>query len=100
MIPPCRYCDGAGFTVLDDQFYEWTTEGVCPRCEGSQLDEAWQVAIASDRPGFARIRIAYGAHAAARPLVDTEMVAEAAELLLGLVGTSNRRGLIIRDRRP
>lgn len=99
MIPPCRYCDGAGQAKA--------VRGVgsvrlvtCPRCDGSQLDEAWQVAISSDRPGFARIRIAYGAHAAARPLVDTEMVAEAAELLLTVLGSGNRRGLIIRDRRP
>lgn len=96
MIPSCRYCDARGKVDSRDSFVPVP----CPRCEGSQLDEAWQVAIASDRPGFARIRIAYGAHAAARPLVDTEMVAEAAELLLAVLGSGNRRGLIIRDRRP
>ncbi len=95
MIPPCRYCDGLG-----DQLDSGLAAGPCPRCEGSQLDEAWQFSFASDRPGFAKVRIAYGAHAAARPLMDHELPAEAAELLLTVLGAGNRRGLIIRDRRP
>ena len=99
MIPPCRNCDGAGATVLDDQFPTWTTETTCARCQGSQLDEAWQFTLTGERPGFVKVRIAYGAHFAARPLADVELPTEAADLLCDVLGGRIRRGLILRDKR-
>lgn len=98
MIPPCRYCDGSGLSQPDapDVMEHRRT---CPRCEGSQLDEAWGFTFASERPGYSKVRIAYGAHAASRPLADVELPTEAADLLSDVLGGRIRRGLILRDKR-
>lgn len=100
MIPPCRNCDGRAYA------YDATGESgpniqavACARCQGSQLDEAWQFTLTSERAGFAKVRIAYGAHFAARPLADVELPAEAADLLSDVLGGRIRRGLILRDKR-
>lgn len=77
----------------------WNTAEPAPRCEGSQLDEAWGFTFASERPGYSKVRIAYGAHAATRPLVDVELPTEAADLLSDVLGGRIRRGLILRDKR-
>lgn len=109
MIPPCRMCDGAGRSLGQRQPTEdEVADGVvlveivtdpCPRCSGSQLDEAWHFDITSDRPGYAKVRIAYGAHFAARPLADVELPTEAGDLLRDVLGGRIRRGLILRDKR-
>lgn len=96
MIPPCRYCDGEG-CVQDSTDGPWSG---CPRCHGSQLDEAWCVTFTRERPGFTRIHIAYGAHAATQPVADKELTDEAADLLADVLGPRVRRGLILRDNRP
>ena len=91
MIPPCRRCDGDGHG--DGVNHE------CLRCHGSQLDEAWHFTLTGERPGYTQVRIAYGAHAATRPLVDVELPTEAADLLSDVLGGRIRRGLILRDKR-
>lgn len=107
MIPPCRNCDGEGRTYADREptaaelaqgVASVTEPGPCPRCQGSQLDEAWCFTITSDRPGYAKVRIAYGAHAATRPLCDVELPTEASDLLRDILGGRIRRGLILRER--
>jgi hypothetical protein len=98
VIPPCRYCDGEGETIKATELGP-TELGPCPRCEGSQLDEAWGFTFTTERAGFAKVRIAYGAHAASRPLVDVELPTEAADLLSDVLGGRIRRGLILRDKR-
>ena len=98
MIPPCRYCDGEGETIKPTAIGP-TELAPCPRCEGSQLDEAWGFTFASERPGYSKVRIAYGAHAATRPLVEVELPTEAADLLSDVLGGRIRRGLILRDKR-
>ena len=95
MIPPCRYCDGRAQVDTADSFVPVP----CPRCEGSELDEAWGFTFASERPGYTQVRIAYGAHAASRPLADVELPTEAADLLSDVLGGRIRRGLILRDKR-
>lgn len=100
MIPPCRNCDGVDPPVAVAHGGSLTiSASACPRCSGSQLDEAWQFTITSERDGFAKVRIAYGAHFAARPLADVELPAEAADLLTDVLGGRIRRGLILRDKR-
>ena len=91
MIPPCRHCDGDGHG--DGVNHE------CLRCSGSQLDEAWHFTFATERAGYTQVRIAYGAHAASRPLADVELPTEAADLLSDVLGGRIRRGLILRDKR-
>lgn len=101
MIPPCRYCDGRGYAwgPSDSSGGPTLEAEFCPRCQGSQLDEAWHFTFTSERPGYSKVRIAYGAHAATRPLADVELPTEAADLLADVLGGRIRRGLILRDKR-
>ena len=98
MIPPCRQCDGEGETIRPTALGP-PELGPCRRCEGSQLDEAWHFTLTTERAGYTQVRIAYGAHAASRPLADVELPTEAADLLSDVLGGRIRRGLILRDKR-